>query len=555
MDLGPGAAGLTTSDTRIEFIHEDGVKMNTANENDFSNIYFDTCGWSSVSAFNSLNAVFTGCRFFRSGRLVRGVGTQLNPQANRRYSNHVFLDSCKRFTFSGNSFDIGSRDGGDQIFLTNHPADNLRPTVGFRLRNAQELTVSGNNLTGVVREAFDADLTNFGQNTFKGWRIGDNAQSDRQLFGIDIKTEKETLYTPNQSFKVWQRDTNFLIPSGANQNAFPVADYWEVVRGADSVIDQEIQVNRGTDGIIETDGFYINIQKPLNTTVAPVSNLQVFELVNNSSESLKLLNDKAIIMSFWARSANNNTIQPRISQYADSPDNGFAALQQSGGDITLTTQWVRYQVQFDLADLTGIELGDNNIFAMAIGLTRFDEAYDVDITGFQVDTALQAPFAQKLRSGSFEDELAFAQLRYQKSKAYEQFLPSWVDSLRYDVNGSNFQPGYVVSYAPLNDGGATRADVVFDVAIADSPGFADQQSGVIDGIKVLNPNRLTDRVAADKYTLNSSFNDVDAYIEQVSRKHFTVSARNQTTAIGENYVFHWIYTNYPSDLNAGGGYG
>lgn len=554
MDLGAGAAGLTTTDTRIEFIHEDGVRMNTSHENDFNGVYFDTCGWSSVAAVNSRNACFTGCRFYRSGRLLRGTGTQLNTKANTRYSNHFYLEDCERWTITGNTFDIGSRDAGDQVFLEDNPYDCLRPNVGLKFKNSKELIIVGNNITGCITDAFDADLDLFGENTFKGYRISDNAQTDSELVPIDEKIEKQKMHVPNQSFKVWQRDNAFNIPAGASQAFFPVADFWGIDRSANTIIDQAISVTRRQDGIKETDGYYLKIEKDANTPTDPVTLNQTLELVNRFVTDVAYTSNKSAVVSFWARSGTATTVNLRLALSADAPENSFASDVYTAANTTLSTQWKRYSFVFNFKSLEGLTLGDNKRFVMALTMPIFNQAIDVDVTGFQVDFKLQTPFAQKLRSDSFEFALSEAKTKYQKSKAYDQYHPSWSATLRYDVNGANFQPGYVVAYPAIGDGAAMRADVVFDQLIEINPGFADQQNGVIDGIKILNPNRLTSRTDAIKYSFNSTASDPLAYIEQVSQKHFTVSARNETIPTGENYIFHWIYTNYDTDTAASGGY-
>lgn len=555
MDLGPGAAGLTTTDSRIEFIHEDGVKMKTANENDFSNIYFDTCGWSSIRAIDSVNAIFVGCRSFRPGRLIRGVSVQTDSLSNKDFSNHVYLENSHRFTFTGNSFDLGSDDGGDGIFLTDRVSDNLRPYIGFRLYNAKELTVVGNNLTGCVENAFDANLTTFGENSFKGYRISDNTQTDRYLIPIDIKTEKQTLYIPNQSFKSWQRDKDFSIPPGPNLNKFPIADYWAIIRGIDTTIDQTINVSRKDDGLIDFDKYYINIQKPLNTTTPPVNNFQTLILENSYSPNLKYTSNKGCVLSFWAKSPNLNRIQPRISQYADSPDNSFQSYQFTGGLTTLTNKWVRYSFYFQLENLEGITLGDNAILNLQFLFNNFDEDINIDFSGVQVDFNLQTPFAQKLRYDSLSEAIDYAKLKYQKSKDYDEYFASWVDNLRYDVNGANWEPSYNIAYSPTTVAGALRSTIHFDVPLPSHPGHPDANGGSLTNFKIINPQFILDQTNPNKYALNGS-NTPISYIESASKTHVEFSARNSTAlpAADETYAYHWLYTNYESDINPGGGY-
>ncbi|MDJ0577905.1 MAG: hypothetical protein QNJ65_22445 [Xenococcaceae cyanobacterium MO_234.B1] len=174
-----------------------------------------------------------------------------------------------------------------------------------------------------------------------------------------------------------------------------------------------------------------------------------------------MTSDRAVLISYYARSQEQTSIKLKVSQYADSPDNNYAAYQfQTDFHTSLKTRWTRYQHYFELADLTDISFGNNAIFNIIFSCDKWDEAIDVDLTGIQIDFVDQTPFAQKLRVGKFEDEFAIAQLRYQKSKDYEQYFPSWADGLRYDVNGANWQPNYLAAYAPLTDGAALTALII-----------------------------------------------------------------------------------------------
>ncbi len=554
IDLGAGSAGLTFAEIRVEFIHENGIHLRTAHENDFSAIYFDTCGWSSLRIEESLNALITGCRFFRSGRYVRGVGGKFDSKANRDYSNHIYIRDSKNINITGNIFDIGSENAGAGLYLDDIPRDNLRPYVGIRIHNVQELTVVANNLTGCVNNSIDADLNDFGENSFKGYNIASNAQTDYQLKALPPEKVEQVFYLPNQCFQVWQRDVAFALPAAADNqvDSFEIADGWKVRRGGNSVIDQTINISRGTDAPIG-DGFYLHLDKPANTTAAPESNFQTLELENVFGQDLATTSGRAIILSYYARSNSATSLGVKISQYADSADNSFTAYQFQDNNRTLTTRWKRYQHYFELADLSGISLGGNALFNIIFRCDRWDESINLDLTGVQVDFVDQVPFAQELRIGKFEDELAWAQLRYQKSKDYDQYFGSWSDGLRYDVNGANWQPSYIAAYAPTTNGAQLTATVFFENPLLGHPGHPDSSGGSLPNLKILHPQYLTERTNANKYNWSGN-NNPPGYIDSASRRGFKLSARSATVAQGEAYACHWIYTLYQQDISAGGGY-
>lgn len=551
IELGPGSAGLTFTASRVEFIHEHGIKMQTANENDFSSIYFDTCGWNSINILESRNTLIGGCRFLRSGRLIRGVGTKFDPKCNVDYSAHIGIVDSPRISITGNIFDLGSKDGADGLFLTDHFADNVRPYVVARLYNTKEISIVGNSMTGSANETFSADLTNFGENTYKGYRISDNVKTDRHLTPIGKDLDNQYIYIPNQCFQVWQRDNAFSIPASFNTNAsdFPIADYWTLSRGGNTVINQSISVSRKTGGPYS---YYLNLTKPLNTTAVPGDNYQKLELNNQHALKLSYTSNRNIILSFYAKSINNNKIKVKVSQYTGSPS--FKAFQKTSNNINLTSQWKRYQIELSLSDLTGITLGSDSFFNLIFQFNEWNQNYNVDITGVQVDFVDQTPFAQSLREGSFEDELKYAKLRYQKSKDYTQYFASWADGYRYDVNGANWQPGYTTIYSTSTTAAALSATIGFDVPFLNHPGNPDTLNGVLPNFKVLNPQEITNRTSASKYSFNGT-NTPSSYIQVASKSSITATARNSASApaIATAYSFHWVYTLYAADILVGGG--
>ena len=554
MDLGAGSAGMSFAMIRIEFIHENGIHMKTAHENNFVGMYFDTCGQSAMRVENSDNMVVIGCRYLRSGRNIRGTETRRFPNCNKDLSNHVYISDSHSCTFTGNNFDIGTKSSGTGLFLTDHFSDNIRPTVGFRIHNCHELTITGNNLGGCVNNSIDADLSTFGENSFEGNNISNNVQTDKYLVAFERHHYEEKLYIPNQCFQVWQRDMAFNIPPSTDSTSqtFPIADYWTIKRGGMGAIDQNIIINRGTDAPI-SDGYYIHIEKPLNTVTAPGNNYQLFELFNKYSTKLKYTSNKNIILSFYAKSPNANNIKAKVSQYAASADNNFDSIQRSTNDIKLDSNWKRYQFYFELGDLEGITFGENAIFNIIFELGNWDEDYNVDLTGVQVDFCQQTPFADELRVNSFENELAIAQLKYQTSKDYDQYFGSWAGGYRYDVNGANWGNSYQSTATTSTEGLNLQTTIYFDTPLPEHPGHPNQTGNILAKVKLVNTKYINDRTNIRKYSFNGT-NDPLAYVERASRRSVVFSARGESVAQSEDYAYHWIYTDYEEDTTLGGGY-
>lgn len=561
--FGSGTAGCTFTSTRIEFIHEYGITAKTSHENDYSAVYFDTCGFSSVNLIDCHSNVFSGCRFYRSGRVVRGSGTKLFTEADRRYSNHMYLENCKGVTISGCAFNAGSASEGatesNGIFVSDRVNDFIRPFTGIRLKNCTKFTCVGNYIGGAVNNACEADLTRFGENYYTGFNFNDNTQTTNTFLPIDKHIHDQEIVIPNANFQVWQRDESFTLPPKFNggNDLFPVADFWSVRRGGSTVMDQDINVTKGTDGPVG-DGSYIHITKANNTTNAPGDNFQNLQLESNVIKGLEKTNSRAVILSYYAYSDQTNTVQVFLNQYGNSSYDQFKVYNHSVFDLRLNRKWQRYEHYMELtapvAQYPASALNSKGAgLYLEIRMDKWDQQYDVKFTGFQIDFVDKNPFGDALKLKPYEEELAQAQLKYQTSMEPGFYMPSWSGGYRYDNNGANWGEGFIQAYAPSTEPAAMRSVSHFNNPIP-NPGHANTLGGNIPNFKILNPTRLDQRTHVDKYKFT---NGVEPRIEYITPHHFEVSGRNSSTnpVANTNPSAHWIYTEYPTDLDSdGGGY-
>ena len=548
LNLGAGSSGTTYLCNRIEYCHEDGVTLNTAHENKFIANYFDTCGWRSGYVENSDNLIFTGNNSYRPGRNLIGIGTKLNPQADVEYSCHINLKNCHGSNISSNNFDLGTKDGGEGLYLTDHFLDNVRPSIGIRIHNTPGLIISSNKLTGCVGDAISANLTDFGENDYRGCQIKNNSISDRTFIELKSSLQEQKLYIPNADFEIWQRDREFNIPpsTDGNPTEFAVADGWSLKRGGNTAINQNTIVSRGTDAPIGT-GHYLHLEKLANTTG---QTSQTLELSNYLSSKLEYTSNRSIILSYYARSATNTSLGVKVSQYADSADNSFASYQFTDNNRTILNRWKRYQHYFRLADLRGISFGAGAIFNIVFRCDRSEEDIDLDIMGVRVYFADVTPFAADFVPQDLDEELKFAQLRYQKSKDYEQYFPSWSNGYRYDVNGANWNPGYINQFASTVEGHSLRESVQFENPVLIIPGTGLEAN--FNYLSILNPGQLTNRTSATKFNW-SGLDEPPPNIDRANKTGFTFSARGSMVVANGSYSAHWLYTTDSKDKQANGG--
>ena len=565
LSFGPGTAGDTFSNSRIEFIHEWGLAAQTCHENDYSQIYFDTCGWAAVRLVDCRNNLFAGNRMFRSGRNMRGTGTKRNSLADQEYSTHMYLEDCEAITITGNIFDAGSSAEGNTLFVKDaNPFDCIRPYTGIRMKNCRGMTILGNGLEGCVNRGMSADLGTFGRNEYIGFHAEGNSQSDRQFVPRDASLHHQEVYVANGNFRVWQRDTDFLIPAptAAGITGFPVADCWICRVGGDQSVDQPVTISKGTDANFGF-GTYLSLVK--SAQLGGITGNQVLELSNFKSTGLKYLSNRNAVISFYAKSSESNTIRLKNNVYYDrdfSIPGARPLYSYTFNDFILTPSWKRYAVNVEYADLSeALTPGPNSSYGFIFEFPDKDADYDVQLTGVQVDFMDVSPMPSDVKghAPTYEEEVAFCQKFYQHSKDWEngEFLRSWANNYRYDTNGVDWGPGdQTVWFETTSPVDAGRMYIPFHNPV-DEIDTASAAGGDLTQFKLIATDMIDQQTNVDKFKFKQATNYISYYVANSNKNGVEIDFRAATgTPTAQSQAFaHWIFTTYTADTDGNGGYG
>ena len=561
LSFGPGTAGNTFAECRIEFIHENGLRALTSHENDFGQCYFDTCGFSSIFMESCENNNFSNNRFFRSGRNIRGHGTPRNSKAVVEFSNHVYMEDCKNIVFTGNAFDAGAEGEGNDFFLRdNNPFDCVRPYTGIWIKNSTGSVIVGNNLEGCVNNPVFSNRSTFGRNEFTGFHFAENSLSDREFVPLEAKLSKQTIHIPNGYFRVWQRDTNFICSPSADtaSHTFQLADCWQLKRGGNLSVDQSIIITRGLDAPVG-NGSYINIQKLANPTLP---NFQVMELGNFRTEGVEKVSNRNAIISFYARSVGSNLIRLATNTNYDRDFTGARPFYNFiSNDFRLSPSWRRYSYLIEFPDFTEA-LTPGPFAQLSFVFQFFDNTqdYNVDLTGLQLDFIDISPIMSIPNIINFEEEVRICQKFYQHSRDWRNgsFFPSWSGDIRYDVNGNTntgvWGEGFQSVWFPSTD--SREAGQIYipfhnPVTDIDYASLANEP----EQFHILAPDNLANRTDPDKFAVKQANNFPQARYELTSSHGVSFTLQNGNTSVSANTRgnYHWLYSDYTTDYQVNGG--
>lgn len=391
MRFGSGAAAHNILDYRIEYIFEHGVDMSFANENAFTSCYWDTCGWTSITASGCKNLNIVGNRFYRSGRLLRGYGNHLNTNAPPIKSSHLSFATCDSVTVTGNTFQIGSSASGDSSILGANLKRDLdafiRPITCIYFGFCQGLVVVGNNIQcpgtpPIIYAGGAYDTVVIRDNNFK---------SPTPLIANTFGS-RQTLDTilPNGDLAGWINNTTLTVtPISSGSALIDIAYYWNLDRSSAVNINtnfQKREVDKAEQKV--PCRYYLHFDKPANTGSSP-GTFQYFQLSCTTINNIWELSGRDAIVSFYAKSPNANKLFSRIQVYPATTENSLALLTAGGNTYNLSPLWERYFYRLTLPDLRDLNVGKDGNPNLNVNFI-FDDggvAYDVDITGVRLETA------------------------------------------------------------------------------------------------------------------------------------------------------------------------
>lgn len=384
--LGSGGAAHNFINWRIEFIARHGVDIDGGNENTFTSCYWDTCGLSGLRARNSKNLNLTGNRFYRSGRLVRGVSNPWNPNANPEFSNHIYLIGCQDTVICGNTFSLG-QGGSDSSELDLNVKDNrdfLRPRTCLSYSDCPGLVVVGNSMIGSVDipiiTSDSGDLVTVENN---------QVLTDRtSIKSLIFRRPTPEAIIENGDFQEWYTLTSYNL-AAAEDTDYSFAPNWRFERSSSTNVPMlfERREARGNNYVLPCR-YYFHFEKNADTGKAPGTS-QPIALKYFLKDYLWELTNRRVILSFYARSTVRNRVFSRMTFYPATAEDGFTVYQVEGFTRTISPEWQRYWTIRTLPDTRDLTLGRNGSPTLEVQFFLEDAGvpYNLDITGLMIEPA------------------------------------------------------------------------------------------------------------------------------------------------------------------------
>jgi hypothetical protein len=203
----------------------------------------------------------------------------------------------------------------------------------------------------------------------------------------------------NGDFGVWQRGTSISVAAGGNVFT---ADRWQALITGTTCTASQQTFTPGTAPVSGYEGqFFHRIATGASTTY--------YEL-QQRIEDVRTFAGQTVTFSFWAKATNAHTATVYINQYfgvSGSPNVGTA-----GQNISLTTSWQRFTLNFTLGSMSGKTIGASSYINPFIYYASGTVANtSIDIWGVQLEAgSVATPFTTA--TGTIQGELAACQRYY-----------------------------------------------------------------------------------------------------------------------------------------------
>lgn len=445
-----GGAAIRFTDLRIEFISRYGIDIAFANENQFQNCFFDTCGWSAIKAENCKALMVQGCMFFRSGRLEPGTDIPTLPQANRERSNHIRLVSCKKATITGNTFLVGrNAEGASNNYLPfDGVKDYARPATTLSSFGNEYLLFADNQATGCCHESYASSSNT--KSTFKGNQFNQTYFEERFSPVAHIGN-----LIRNSDFSLNSRAPSYTRVAGSATGGTPIMEFWELRAGTltqDITITQE-QVN---DAKVPFKSA-IRIQKLAETgaVAGQTQNLNI-STTNQLREELERHRGTVMQLSFWTKALTDARVQTQFTFVPAAA--GYTTTDIFERSFIMRNFWQQHSVLVQVPNYFLADIG-SSFNPSTICRLLFDEAnldYDAMVSGIYLEPVQDGHYPSK-----FYEPEATALRDEGMAKVYMKTLKT---DLYVGVAGSGFSPAGTVQFIATGIGNPT-VNVQFPVPL------------------------------------------------------------------------------------------
>lgn len=200
-----------------------------------------------------------------------------------------------------------------------------------------------------------------------------------------------------------------------------------------------------------------------------------------SIEDVRLLQNKTVCVSFWAKGSVAGTLNVSLDQYFGS--GGSSAVYISGKAINLTTSWQKFSFVFGVSSISGKTLGTGHYtylrfwtYANASAASSFKLTEAINYTGYLALARVQLEIGNsptEFEVRSIDAELALCQRYYEKSDSLAT-LPGTLEPYAnrqnwWHVVNTQSISGYCTNYIKFNT--IKRAEPVITTYIGSNPTY------------------------------------------------------------------------------------
>ena len=202
----------------------------------------------------------------------------------------------------------------------------------------------------------------------------------------------------NGDFSIWQRGTSFSNPS---TNTYSADRY--VVNFDGSGATRTISQQAFTVGTAPVTGYESAYFLRYNQSVAGSGG--TYLNLEQRIEDARVFANQTVTFSFWAKADSSRTVNVGYNQYFGS--GGSSTNYSSTQNITLTTSWARYSVNFSIASIAGKTIGSGSFLGVDINMPP-NTAQTIDTWGWQLEAgSVATPFTTC--ANTLQGELALCQ--------------------------------------------------------------------------------------------------------------------------------------------------
>jgi len=272
----------------------------------------------------------------------------------------------------------------------------------------------------------------------------------------------------NGNFSIWQRETDFVAPSGAlpADSGFYTSDRWKWQffgdGGTFNLVTSEVERATFAPGQTEVPDNPTFYMKWRGEFIGVTNGDEELDLAQQIENARTLAGQKATL-SFWAKGDSAGTIL--VSTRQNLGLGGDVSDLPIFVPVVLTTSWKKFVVTFDIQDIAGKTLGASDQFLSL----RFTSILGADVAALTGSITVNYTDTISLANVQFEGgstatafeirqvatELALSQRYYQKAKEQPGFGP---------LNAAIGNVG-----AEVSTGAGTLGVVGFPVIMRDTP--------------------------------------------------------------------------------------